>query len=227
MRFGAPRSASPSPVRSVSRVFDRLKRVYVNINIIIRHRKRSPPMKRTTYGVPSDSSEEEFSDSESFESTSSTDSYGSEPESEASTSFPLSSKPTAASPRGLNFDSNTRRVPQQAQKVSEQYNIEDMLASIRLRVAHHDAYEEWEQQTRKDAFVSIVAIIASPHVTELRISYLLDMSKPHSERIDSIELQYHKCRRQTTRQLCINDNCKLYSRGLQSGRRYSRRQSSS
>ncbi|KAI0691429.1 GLE1-like protein-domain-containing protein [Cytidiella melzeri] len=29
-----------------------------------------------------------------------------------------------------------------------------MLASIRLRVAHHDVYEEWEQQTRKDAFVS-------------------------------------------------------------------------
>ncbi|KAI0090645.1 GLE1-like protein-domain-containing protein [Irpex rosettiformis] len=38
--------------------------------------------------------------------------------------------------------------------VSEQHNLEDMLASIRLRVAHHDVYEEWEQQTRKDAFVS-------------------------------------------------------------------------
>ncbi|THG95195.1 hypothetical protein EW026_g6411 [Hermanssonia centrifuga] len=29
-----------------------------------------------------------------------------------------------------------------------------MLASIKLRVTHHDVYEEWEQQTRKDAFLS-------------------------------------------------------------------------
>lgn len=29
-----------------------------------------------------------------------------------------------------------------------------MVASIRLHATHHDAYEEWEQQTRKDAFIS-------------------------------------------------------------------------
>lgn len=29
-----------------------------------------------------------------------------------------------------------------------------MVASIKLRVTHEDVYEEWENQTRKDAFVS-------------------------------------------------------------------------
>lgn len=47
-----------------------------------------------------------------------------------------------------------RRAKRLGRSVSEQHNIEDMIASIRLRVTHHDAYEEWEQQTRKDAFVS-------------------------------------------------------------------------
>lgn len=32
--------------------------------------------------------------------------------------------------------------------------IEDTIAAIRLRTRHRDPYEEWEQQTRKDAFVS-------------------------------------------------------------------------
>ncbi|KIP11299.1 hypothetical protein PHLGIDRAFT_99899 [Phlebiopsis gigantea 11061_1 CR5-6] len=32
--------------------------------------------------------------------------------------------------------------------------MEDMVASIKLRVTHRDAYEEWEHQTRKDAFLS-------------------------------------------------------------------------
>ena len=32
--------------------------------------------------------------------------------------------------------------------------MEAMIASIKLRVTHQDAYEEWEHRTRKDAFVS-------------------------------------------------------------------------
>ena len=35
----------------------------------------------------------------------------------------------------------------------ERRHVEDTVAAIRLRMRHHDPYEEWEQQTRKDAFV--------------------------------------------------------------------------
>ena len=36
---------------------------------------------------------------------------------------------------------------------SELRSIEETIAAIRLRTRHHDPYEEWERQTRKDAFV--------------------------------------------------------------------------
>lgn len=36
---------------------------------------------------------------------------------------------------------------------SELRTIEETIAAIRLRTRHHDPYEEWEKQTRKDAFV--------------------------------------------------------------------------
>jgi nucleoporin GLE1 len=36
----------------------------------------------------------------------------------------------------------------------EQRYIDETIASIRLRTRHHDPYEEWEKQTRKDALVS-------------------------------------------------------------------------
>ncbi|KAI0315080.1 GLE1-like protein-domain-containing protein [Amylostereum chailletii] len=34
----------------------------------------------------------------------------------------------------------------------ERHHVEDTVAAIRLRTRHHDPYEEWEKQTRKDAF---------------------------------------------------------------------------
>lgn len=36
---------------------------------------------------------------------------------------------------------------------AEQRHAEDTVAAIRLRTRYHDPYEEWEKQTRKDAFV--------------------------------------------------------------------------
>ncbi|KAJ7486218.1 GLE1-like protein-domain-containing protein [Mycena galericulata] len=36
--------------------------------------------------------------------------------------------------------------------IAEQRQIEETVAAIRLRTRHHDPYEEWEKQTRKDAF---------------------------------------------------------------------------
>lgn len=35
--------------------------------------------------------------------------------------------------------------------------IEDAVASIRLHVNHHDPYEEWEKDTRQEAFVCPVS----------------------------------------------------------------------
>ncbi|KAJ6584031.1 GLE1-like protein-domain-containing protein [Mycena vulgaris] len=35
---------------------------------------------------------------------------------------------------------------------AEQRHIEDTVQAIRLRTRHHDPYEEWEKQTRKDSF---------------------------------------------------------------------------
>ena len=40
----------------------------------------------------------------------------------------------------------------------EQRYIDETIASIRLRTRHHDPYEEWEKQTRKDALVSFQKI---------------------------------------------------------------------
>jgi hypothetical protein len=46
-----------------------------------------------------------------------------------------------------------RRPRRRGRTLKQVDEIEAMIASIRLRVTHQDAYEEWEQQTRKDAFV--------------------------------------------------------------------------
>lgn len=35
----------------------------------------------------------------------------------------------------------------------EQKELDETIASIRLRTRHQDPYEEWEKQTRKEAFV--------------------------------------------------------------------------
>ncbi|KAF8444009.1 GLE1-like protein-domain-containing protein [Boletus edulis BED1] len=43
---------------------------------------------------------------------------------------------------------STRRPPQSP---SERRHVEETVAAIRLRTRHHDPYEEWEKQTRKDA----------------------------------------------------------------------------
>lgn len=40
--------------------------------------------------------------------------------------------------------------------------LEETIASIRLRTRHHDPYEEWEKQTRKEAFVCHENIVRNP-----------------------------------------------------------------
>lgn len=55
--------------------------------------------------------------------------------------------------------------------MEEQYFMEDTIASIRLRVKYRDAYEDWEHQTRKDAFVRPV-----PHSLPLSLPLLLPLT---------------------------------------------------
>jgi nucleoporin GLE1 len=47
---------------------------------------------------------------------------------------------------------STRREPRSP---AERRHVEETVAAIRLRTRHHDPYEEWEKQTRKDALVRV------------------------------------------------------------------------
>lgn len=48
------------------------------------------------------------------------------------------------------------RKPKRPEQSPEELRyIEDAIASIRLRVNHHDPYEDWEKETKKEAFVCI------------------------------------------------------------------------
>ncbi|KAJ7213889.1 GLE1-like protein-domain-containing protein, partial [Mycena pura] len=97
MRFSAPRSLSPSPVRG--------------------------PQSRSTFGlVDYDSSDD------------------SEPHSDDSSSESDVPQPPPYVPRA------------KIKTTAEQRHIQDTIDAIRLRTRHHDPYEEWEKQTRKDAF---------------------------------------------------------------------------
>ena len=47
---------------------------------------------------------------------------------------------------------STRREPRSP---AERRHVEETVAAIRLRTRHHDPFEEWEKQTRKDALVRV------------------------------------------------------------------------
>ncbi|CAL1712569.1 unnamed protein product [Somion occarium] len=119
MKFSAPRSISPSPVR----------------------REPRPTRRRSTFGLPPDSSDEEYGLAESDEESVSTLSS-----SASSDSFCYASESEVPPPQPK---------PRTAgRSLEDQYHKEDTIASIRLRVRHKDPYEEWEHQTRRDAFLS-------------------------------------------------------------------------
>ncbi|KAI0371930.1 hypothetical protein BV20DRAFT_964589 [Pilatotrama ljubarskyi] len=91
-------------------------------------RRRYRP--RSTFGVPPDTSSEEESDSDSASSAS-------------SDSFCYASESQVPPPPPK---------PKRNRPLSEQYKMEDAVASVRLHVNHHDPYEEWEKETRQEAF---------------------------------------------------------------------------
>ncbi|KAK7048672.1 GLE1-like protein-domain-containing protein [Favolaschia claudopus] len=61
---------------------------------------------------------------------------------------------------------------------AEQRHIEDTVAAIRLRTRHHDPYEEWEKQTRKDAFRT-----ARKHQTAQQSQIYDELDKSRSEEV--------------------------------------------
>ncbi|KAJ7069482.1 GLE1-like protein-domain-containing protein [Mycena amicta] len=58
----------------------------------------------------------------------------------------------------------------------EQRHVEETIAAIRLRTRHHDPYEEWEKQTRKDAF----RVARKDHAT-MQVKLLNERDKAHTE----------------------------------------------
>ncbi|CCM04763.1 uncharacterized protein FIBRA_06953 [Fibroporia radiculosa] len=95
----------------------------------------SPERRKLKYGVPSDEledSESSQSDAESAHSSASSDSIWYKSESEVPPPPPRPSRPKRST--------------------AEQYYIEDTIASIRLRVNHHDPYEEWEKEIKQESF---------------------------------------------------------------------------
>ncbi|KAG7091875.1 hypothetical protein E1B28_008276 [Marasmius oreades] len=146
MRFSAPRSLSPSPVRQSRRKSTRRssnpKRVRVEPPIQKRH--------SSTFGIVSDDEDE------------STDSYDSESESYTGSDSGEESVPGSSD---SNSDSDSfcygseSEVPRPLRNESlsssrtnrEQKYIEETISAIRLRARHYDPYEEWEKETRKES----------------------------------------------------------------------------
>ena len=172
-----------------------------------RRQRRPTPLRRSTFGVPSASSDEGTdSDTDSHSvASSSSDSFTYASTSDVPKPLPLSIstgtlklQPSVphVSTNKLSASAPPRHTLHQPKSVSEQHNIEDMLASIRLRVTHHDVYEEWEQQTRKDAFVRTntpFITIAAIHILAYTLRSLPAMNKLLLER--TVDIVWHLHRR--------------------------------
>jgi nucleoporin GLE1 len=152
MRFAAPRTPSPKPRKHISS----------------RWRERS----KSTYGIHSDSEDDEdssqsggflsteddsederqedYSESDEYEYVSSAD----ERESKASS-------PAARPSRILASPAQIRQ-------------IEEAVAAIRLHTRHHDPYEDWERQTRVEAFKA-----ARKERQDIRSQFASTLSQSH------------------------------------------------
>ena len=77
--------------------------------------------------------------------------------------------------------------------------MEDTIASIRLRVKYRDAYEDWEHQTRKDAFVRALSYLTCCH--NIDIEYFQNTARHErsastvQRRQSQIQFQTHEDRR--------------------------------
>ena len=174
MRFSVPRSTSPSPERIQFDGPSTSRRKSPNIPSSLglgrpRSQRRSP--RTSTYGIHSDSESESESESESDESEKEptiipvdlSDAAESQSEVDLTDAFKyVSISPT----RYVSFlvacilifhtriPTQTIRNPLRPRpNPLEARQVEETVAAIRLHAKHHDPYEDWEKQTRRDAFV--------------------------------------------------------------------------
>ncbi|KAG9220039.1 hypothetical protein CCMSSC00406_0007899 [Pleurotus cornucopiae] len=129
MRFSAPRSISPSPTR-------------VSGRRTLKQRRRS-----STFGLQSDSDDSDYDSERSYASELSDSSSAASSSSSSSGSFMYKSE----------LEVQTQPRPSAARNSlssSERRYVDETISAIRLRTRHHDPYEEWEKDTRRDAFLS-------------------------------------------------------------------------
>ncbi|KAA1472669.1 hypothetical protein DENSPDRAFT_839008 [Dentipellis sp. KUC8613] len=126
MRYAVPRSSSPSPARPLTNASPSAERRHEARRVRRREERRS-----STFGLSL------LSDSEFTEGSSSD---------ESDDSFMYKSEADVPPPAPRSR--RTKLTP------AQRGYVDDTVAAIRLRTRHHDPYEEWERQTRKDAFHS-------------------------------------------------------------------------
>jgi nucleoporin GLE1 len=125
---------------------------------------------RSTFGIPPDSDESDLDESDY------SDEFGLDSSFESDSDSLLSASPSSASSDSFCYLSDSqvpillplvflysmsnclfyfmdRKPISNIRDPAELRYIEETIAAIRLRTRHHDPYEEWEKQTRKDAFV--------------------------------------------------------------------------
>ncbi|KAK1227490.1 Nuclear pore complex nucleoporin component [Marasmius sp. AFHP31] len=153
MRFSAPRSLSPSPVRKqVSSLLPKARIKSPKKHSKQPHAPVTPPRRHTsTFGLNSDDEddydidEDESSDSYDTESGSSSD-VDSVPSSDSdSDSFCYGSESEVPPPPPRT------QLLASSRTTKEQRYVEDTISAIRLRARHYDPYEEWEKEMRKES----------------------------------------------------------------------------
>ena len=185
MRFSAPRSLSPSPVR---KQVSSLLPTHVILNVSNRARIKSskkhpkqphapvtPPRRHTsTFGLNSDDEDEydidEDYSSDSYDTKSGSD-VDSVPSSDSdSDSFCYGSESEVPPPPPyvysyffcaclvhLTFSCAVSLTQRlsSSRTSKEQRYVEDTISAIRLRARHYDPYEEWEKEMRRESLVRI------------------------------------------------------------------------
>ncbi|TFK36301.1 GLE1-like protein-domain-containing protein [Crucibulum laeve] len=135
----------------------------------VRGKPRSRPRKSYAFGVPPDSSDE--------------DSY-SESDSDA---VSVSSSSSSSSDYSDLGKAPSVRLRASLRTSSEQRYIEETVAAIRLRTRHHDPYEEWERQTRRDAFRT-----ARKEISETQAHLLDEIDQTHAQEKKELAALYEK-----------------------------------
>jgi nucleoporin GLE1 len=170
MRFSVPRSTSPSPERIYFDGPSTSRRKSPDIPLSLglgrlRSQPRSQPRRTSTYGIHSDSESE--SDGSEKEPTIIPVDLSDAAESQSEVDLTDAFKYVSISPtRYVSFlvacilifhtriPTQTIRNPLRPRpNPLEARQVEETVAAIRLHVKHHDPYEDWEKQTRRDAFV--------------------------------------------------------------------------